>query len=278
MRLIVAEVRRFLLRRLVRWLVLATVLVMAAVAGMVAFYSHRPNAVELAQHGTVDAVQPYSFDLANESGVMLMLFAMLMTLLALIIGASFVGAEWTNGGMLNLLLWHSSRLKVLGAKLAVALIGMLGVTLALGAVWAAMLWSVAYYDGTVGHLAPGVAAGLGWLGLRVMGLVLLVAALAVGLATLGRNTAAALGGVVGLFLLSEVGLRIMLRQLETDIPERYLLLTHVHAWLTGSVTLHAGDYQQMVTVTWQQSGLVFGSIVALALVVAAWTTQRREIS
>ena len=39
------------------------------------------------------------------------------------IGASFVGAEWNSGGMMNLLLWRPQRLKVLSTKLAALLAG-----------------------------------------------------------------------------------------------------------------------------------------------------------
>jgi len=53
------------------------------------------------------------------SSRMVTTFAAVLALVAYIVGASFVGAEWSSGGMMNLLLWRPRRLQVLGTKLAV---------------------------------------------------------------------------------------------------------------------------------------------------------------
>ena len=39
-------------------------------------------------------------------------FAAILALVGFVIGASFVGAEWSTGGMMNLLLWRPKRLTV----------------------------------------------------------------------------------------------------------------------------------------------------------------------
>ena len=47
-------------------------------------------------------------------------------------------------------------------------------------------------------------------GARGIGLILAVAAIGFGLASLGRHTAMALGAAIGVFVISEIGLRIAL--------------------------------------------------------------------
>ena len=59
---------------------------------------------------------------------MITTLAALLALVAFVIGASFVGAEWNSGGMMNLLLWRPQRLQVLGTKLAALLVGLTALT------------------------------------------------------------------------------------------------------------------------------------------------------
>ncbi|HEX2773206.1 MAG TPA: ABC transporter permease, partial [Micromonosporaceae bacterium] len=64
---------------------------------------------------------PPSFDFRGEFEPMITTFAAILALVAFVAGASFVGAEWNTGGMMNLLLWRPRRLQVLLTKLAAVL-------------------------------------------------------------------------------------------------------------------------------------------------------------
>ncbi|HEY7273618.1 MAG TPA: ABC transporter permease, partial [Actinoplanes sp.] len=49
---------------------------------------------------------PSTFDFRKSFGDMVTTLAALLGLVAFVVGASFVGAEWHSGGMMNLLLWR----------------------------------------------------------------------------------------------------------------------------------------------------------------------------
>ena len=64
---------------------------------------------------------------------MIVLFGGMLALFGFAVGASFVGAEWHSGGMMNLLLWRPRRLALLAQKLGALLLSVLASGLALGA-------------------------------------------------------------------------------------------------------------------------------------------------
>ena len=78
---------------------------------------------------------PATFDFRKKFGDMIITFAAILALIAFVIGASFVGAEWSSGGMMNLLLWRPQRLKVLGTKLVALLVGLTVLTVVVAAAW-----------------------------------------------------------------------------------------------------------------------------------------------
>ncbi|WP_035696457.1 ABC transporter permease subunit, partial [Glycomyces tenuis] len=68
-----------------------------------------------------DYIYVYTFQF-DEEGVFLLIGVAIVTgLLSMLLAASAIGAEWSSGGMANLLVWHPNRMKVWGAKLAAAL-------------------------------------------------------------------------------------------------------------------------------------------------------------
>ena len=75
-------------------------------------------------------------------------FAAVLALVAYIIGASFVGAEWSSGGMMNLLLRRPQRLRVLGTKLAALLVFFTALTVVFSAVWTGVFYLIAQARGT----------------------------------------------------------------------------------------------------------------------------------
>ncbi|SBT48671.1 ABC transporter permease subunit [Micromonospora auratinigra] len=230
---------------------------------------------------------PYQFDFRAEFPTFIAVFAGALALFAFIVGASFVGAEWNTGGMMNLLLWRPRRLAVLGTKLAALLTAVTGVTVLLGALWTAAFWLVGTSRGTTAKVTAGVWRSIGLDGLRALGIILVVGAVGFALASLGRHTAMALGAAVAVFAISEIGLRIAVAVLKVPFGDRYLLSTYAQAWFLKKVQLldfRACEFAKgecrpaELLVTWQDSAWVFGLGAAVALVAAFWTMRRRDIA
>jgi hypothetical protein len=230
---------------------------------------------------------PYEFDFREQFGVFISVFAGIVALFGFIVGASYVGAEWHSGGMMNLLLWRPRRLPVLLTKLGVLLGGVLGLTVVLGALWTAVFWFIGRYDGRTGEMTQGAWESFALSGVRGVGLVLAVTAVAFGLASAGRHTAMALGAAVGVGVVSEIGIRIALAIGGVRFGDRWVLSTYALAWFEKKWELV--DYQSCnftmgecqpdtFIVTWQQSALVFGVGTAAVLAAAIWLMRSRDIT
>lgn len=218
------EVRRFLARRLFR---ITTLLVVAMiiVAGVIAFFNSRTTPEELAQ---AEAQQQAMFESCVESGgfgappdayddletfcreemglvghdprfdysdmtEILRGLGVPFLMLGWVVGASFIGAEWHSRVLTTTLTWEPRRIRVLGAKM-LALAGCAGVwILLLQALLAASLYPAAAAHGITDTLGGGFWRELGSVALRVDVLAALAALFGATLATIGRNTAAALG-------------------------------------------------------------------------------------
>lgn len=132
-------------------------------------------------------------NLPDKSNNVLESTTLLFILMALIAGASFVGAEYKAGTIGTLLTWEPRRVRVLAAKLAAGAITAGLVYLVLQVVISLMLAPVAVMHGTNGGADSAFYSGLTLFLLRSAGVVALAAILGGCIATLGRNTAAALG-------------------------------------------------------------------------------------
>ncbi|SBT52284.1 ABC transporter permease subunit [Micromonospora narathiwatensis] len=230
---------------------------------------------------------PYQFDFRAEFPMFIAVFAGAVALFAFLVGASFIGAEWANGGMMNLLLWRPKRLTVLGTKLAAVLTASLGASLVLGALWTLAFWLIGTYRGTTAKMTAGAWQSIGLDGLRAVGLILLIGGAAFALASLGRHTAMALGAVVAVFGISEVAVRIAVGVLKVPFGDRYVLSTYAQAWFTKQVELldyRACEFAKgechpaQLLITWQDSALVLGLGGAAVLIAAFWAMRRRDIA
>ncbi|MGK5743143.1 ABC transporter permease subunit [Micromonospora sp. URMC 103] len=231
---------------------------------------------------------PSTFDFKESFAETLVPFAAILALVGFVVGASFVGAEWSTGGMMNLLLWRPRRLTVLLSKLAALLTGLLAVTLPAAVLWFAGFWAVGVFRGSTEKVTSGVWQSFALTGLR--GVVLVLAATTVGfaLASLGRHTAMALGGVVAVMVVGQFGLGILLEMAGAKFVEAWLLPTYALAWMQKKVTLqnwdacnatYTGECKPATfDVTWQHSSLLLGVGVVLILGVALWAMRRRDVS
>lgn len=230
---------------------------------------------------------PPSFDFRQTFPIMITVFTAILVLVSFVIGSSYIGAEWNSGAMMNLLLWRPRRLQVLLTKLGVLLASLTGVFVALGAVWTAAFWAIATYRGTTAEMTPGVWESFALMGGRGLALVLAAGAVGFAVASIGRHTAMALGAAIGLVVVGQFGLGIALGIAQAPFLEAWLFPTYVAAWMFQETTVEdfrscefaMGECRPAVLeITWQHSALLFGSVTVLALVAAAWSLRRRDIT
>ena len=231
---------------------------------------------------------PATFDFRKEFGTTITTLTAVLALIAFVVGASFVGAEWSSGGMMNLLLWRPQRLRVLLTKLAAVLTGAIAVTVLAAAGWTAAFWATGSYRGNTAKMTAGVWQSFGLTGLRGLVLILVAGAIGFALASLGRHTALALGGAMGVAVVGQFGLGIVLAMARVKFVEMYLLPTYLLAWMQKTVTLkdwdscavsYSGECQpKTMDITWSQSSVLLAVGVVLTLGSALWVMRRRDIT
>ncbi|PZF90818.1 ABC transporter permease subunit [Micromonospora deserti] len=231
---------------------------------------------------------PSTFDFRESFGFTLLPFAAILALVGFVVGASFVGAEWNTGGMMNLLLWRPKRLTVLLTKLAALLSGLLAVALSAAVLWFAGFWLVATFRGSTEKMTSGAWQSFALTGLRGVVLALVLATAGFALASLGRHTAMALGGAIGVMVVGQFALGILLDMAGVRFAEAWLLPTYAMAWMQKKVTLQdwqscnatfSGECQPAtLDITWQQSSVLLAVGVIVTLGAALWTMRRRDIS
>jgi hypothetical protein len=231
---------------------------------------------------------PSTFDFRNEFGVTLTTLTAVLALVAFIAGASFVGAEWSSGGMMNLLLWRPQRIRVLFTKLAALLSALAGLAVVASALWTVAFWAIGTYRGTTENMTSGAWQSFGLTELRGLVLVLVAGTLGFGLASLGRHTALALGGALGAMVVGQFGLALVLSLAGTRFVDAWLLPTYVRAWMEKKVTLlnwqvcqvsYGGECQpETFDITWQRSAILFAVAVVLVLGGATWAMRQRDIT
>jgi ABC-type transport system involved in multi-copper enzyme maturation permease subunit len=331
-----AESRRLVKRRFTKWLVIGSLVVLAAIAAGVFLTNQKvgPAQVAAAQaeadrdyqqalqqaatdrqqceaaKGTASAQQwpsdcadmytptpdnydyhgymPSTFEFAKTFKVMVTTLAAIFALMAFVIGASFVGAEWASGGMMNLLLWRPQRLKVLGTKLVALLTGLAALTAVTLVAWTGFFWLVGKLRGTTTGMTSGAWQSLALTEVRATVLVLAAAALGFGLASLGRHTAMALGVAIGVVVLFQFGLVTVLSLAKVKFAEALLVPYWVAAWMDKSVKLENWDKcnfsssqgcePDTLTITWQISGSVLAGIIVLVVGAAMLTMRSRDVT
>ena len=222
-RLLRAEVRRFFARDVVRMFVIAVLIAMAIGAVITAVNSREgdlgqeyrdqlqscldgvfvpedrlPRRYDTLEEYCADHVRPEffasdsRFELASLPEV-LQGSAFLVVIGGLLLGASFVGAEWHHGTMTTLLAWEPRRMRVLAAKALVAAIGVFVVMTVLLVIVALMFWAVAALRGITTGLGPHFVRSLGGTILRIAACSSAGAMVGLGIAMVARSTAAAIG-------------------------------------------------------------------------------------
>jgi len=114
-------------------------------------------------------------------------------IMAWLLAASFIGAEWRTGMMTTLLTWEPRRVRVMIAKVIAAVFVTFVIVMVLQALLVGALYPAAAYRGSTAGTNAAFWRTFSYVGLRSGALAALAAILGFAAGALGRNTAAGLG-------------------------------------------------------------------------------------
>jgi ABC-type transport system involved in multi-copper enzyme maturation permease subunit len=156
-----------------------------------------------------DFLDKAPFDLAGNAQPGAAGFGGASAVVAFLIGATWIGAEWSARSLVALLFWVPQRLKVMASKIAVLTVAAAGFGVAMQLAWLAMAGLLDAVAGNGEPLPddfwPDLLATQG----RSVLLVVLASLIGFGLANLVRNTGAALGVGFVYFAIVETALRLL---------------------------------------------------------------------
>ena len=238
---------------------------------------------------SVEEFQGYQFTFGRDMSTLLVLLGGLLALFGFVVGASFVGVEWSTGGMATVLVWRPRRVRLLAGKLVALLLGVLTLGTVSSIAFTGAMWAVARTRGDGGHLTRGLLTSLALRDVRVLALTLACAAAGFAVASYGRHTAAALGTAIGYVIVVEVTLRIALSAAHIARPQRFFLTSYMLAWLNNTMTYteqaacpESRFGPRCQPTTWSigtgHSAMLISAILAATLVAAVIALRRRDIT
>ncbi|WP_026925030.1 ABC transporter permease subunit [Glycomyces arizonensis] len=228
-----------------------------------------------------DFIYVYTFQFDQEGVFLLIGVAIVTGLLVMLLAASAIGAEWSSGGMANLMVWHPNRLKVWGAKLAAALVLCAVAVAAMLVLAFALLYLTASVRGDTGTMDgpwwEHTLARVGRTAVLALGMTVIGSALAM----LGRHTAIAGGVIVGYLTVGEL-LVTFVRFGASGIkyPDLLSLYTWIGAWIEGRMRLDHWDpvtgASDPMVLTATDAGLLLGAIMLVFAGLATWSFAKRD--
>jgi hypothetical protein len=228
-----------------------------------------------------DFLSKAPFDLASAGEGGAIGFGAAAAVLAFLIGATWIGAEWSTRSLVALLFWVPQRLKVMAVKLAVLVVAAALVGVAMQALWLAMAGILTAVAGNGAALPAGFWGDLFAVQGRAVLLGVLTALAGFGLANLTRNTGAALGVGFVYFAILETAIRIL-----RPTWEPWLLSNNAFALIApGGITVYVpgetgpGGFPQSVeyVIGNLQAGLVLGFVCAVVIGLGVVLFVRRDI-
>ena len=307
-RLLSSEALRFRSRRIVKVLMILAIFGAVVGAALAAAASSKPSSDELAQaqsqrqaaiercvrkDGFHDAFGPRPADQSvqdycsanisvaeyisgdpvtlGEVGEYVKAAGFIVIVIGLVIGASMVGASWQTGTITTILTWEPRRIRWLLARLVVTAVGVFVVTMVLLAVLAAAFALAAVVRGST-------ATEPGWLGdllgtmARISVVASAIALIGAAVATIGRNTAAALGAVFVYLALIESLIRSLRPMLS-----RFMLGDSAVVLISGN-DLEVSDSSTAMVLTQSHAYVVLATWVALVVVVGLVMLRARDVN
>jgi ABC-type transport system involved in multi-copper enzyme maturation permease subunit len=221
-------------------------------------------------------VQPRDprFHLASLEGIYQGM-AVLAAAIGLLVGASFIGAEWHHRTITTTLTWEARRVRMLAVKaLVCALVVFVGVAV-LHALLGAALVPAAALRGTMEGTGAAWSSRVAAAALRASALAGLVAVMGFSLAAIGRNTAAGIGVGFAYATVLEGLLRGLARSRNLGWP-RWFLGDNAGVFITGRPADPFDLVMRGRTVT--TAGLVVAAYAAVLLAAAAVQFHRRDVA
>lgn len=259
-----AELRRFLARRLVRFLFLL-VTIGFVIAGIWVFAKSSNDPMRVG--GRFGYIEDRRFHLREFLGIAQGMNGLFIPLFVLL-GASFIGAEWHTRSITASLTFEPRRAVLLAAKLAA------GVSVAFAAVFMfeALLFVLLMPSGLLRGTTSGIDAA--WFGelfesvLRAGALAAFGACIGISIATVGRNTAAAFGAGFVYFAIIEN----LIRQWRPNLT-RWLIGDNIAIFATGTE-----DQFWNPGLTPGQAGVRLLAYAAIIFVLATAFFRTRDVS
>lgn len=205
---------------------------------------------------------------------------LLVTVLLVLVGATFAGSDWASGSISNQLLFEARRPRIWAAKAVAVGIG----SLVSGAVALAVFWAPVWLVGLQRHIpVPStVEHELVWHLVRALVLMELAPTLAYALTMLFRHTVATLGLLFG----ASVGAEILLSLLPFSGSGRLSPSHNAFAWLLGSTQYFdpslscdasPNGCSKLSTLTMWPAGALMGAVLLVVLAVSLWSFRRRDL-
>jgi ABC-type transport system involved in multi-copper enzyme maturation permease subunit len=191
-----------------------------------------------------------------------------LVVVAWLMGASSIGADWQSRTITSLLTWEPRRARVLFAKASASAIVACGFALLTGALLVAALLPSAYLHGTTAGTGGTFGRSLAGVVLRSTAMIAIASTLGFAVASIGRNTAAALGIGFGYFLVFENVVGSFLADYR-----RWLLLGNAIVFIAGEE-----EGGEVVGRTVLEAGAYLAVIALLLLAAAAWLFRRRDVA
>lgn len=207
--------------------------------------------------------------------------AFLTAFVAFLIGAGFMGAEFSTGSIGNWLTFEPRRLRVYGSKLLAGGGGPLPLAAGLGGVMLVGSWLIVRHHGTTSGTVWGNLLETGG---RGVGLAAVAGMAGVALGGLFRHTAAALGVAMGYMVIVEGIFGNALQKLQP-----WLINVNFQSWVKHGTTYYVNECKPVdsggyncetieKTLSFSHSATYLGVLVLALLVIGAALFRRRDIT
>lgn len=200
--------------------------------------------------------------------------AIAVMLVAGLVGATFIGGEFSSGSVSNLLLFEPRRTRVWTAKLAaIGLVALLWSTVIIGGYVAALTALGRQWD--PGAWSPNWIGAMAGLGARSAVAIAVVAVLGAVVTLAIRSTIGTLSVLIGYILVVEVLARVLIPETVAE----YALSSQIFGVLYGShrIEYSGGGQAGIVWVTLQDSAFILAGVCAVLCLVSLATFRRRDI-
>lgn len=192
-----------------------------------------------------------------------------LVLLAILIGASVIGAEWPSRTITTILTWEPRRLRVFAAKQLCALVVCLALAVAGLLVLGLALLPSALLHGTTSGTTSAWWQTLSGIAGRSVATVAIGTVVGFAIASIGRNTAAALGILFAYVVVIERVVATFVHGLG-----QWLIAGNAIVFVSGNPADLSGDHSRSVLA----AGLYLAAIAVGMYIIAAVVFERRDVA